>query len=185
MKNSIINLKVQHSRHIQWLKFSVLLNSETQKEFYENQWNLINTIQTFKNKRNLNINWLKCTNPDFQDHRIDDAANDGDKIEHVPRIFEEILHSIIESRENKKQILEIWIFELNRMGDSTFFSGPHFLNIKLIFILLLPSPVSPIFSFWFECSINFFTFIAHSARNPQKLFYILLSYANILVLLTN
>lgn len=35
------------------------------------------------------------TYPNFQHHRIDNAANDGYKIEHVPRIFEEILRSFI------------------------------------------------------------------------------------------
>lgn len=55
------------------------------------------TVQTFKNRKtNFNVKWIIeiNTNPDFQDHRIDDAANDGDKIEYVPRIFEKILHSI-------------------------------------------------------------------------------------------
>lgn len=34
------------------------------------------------------------TYPDFQNHCIDNTSNDGDEIEDVPRIFEEILWKI-------------------------------------------------------------------------------------------
>lgn len=37
---------------------------------------------------------FKNTNPDFQHHRIDDATDDRDEVEHVPGIFEKVLRSI-------------------------------------------------------------------------------------------
>lgn len=41
--------------------------------------------------------------PDFQNHGVDNAANNSDEIEHVPRVFEEILSpDIFELARNRK-----------------------------------------------------------------------------------
>lgn len=50
------------------------------------------------------LNCILYAHPDFQDHGVDNAANNRDEIEHVPRIFEEILSSdIFEVCVRKKQ----------------------------------------------------------------------------------
>lgn len=39
------------------------------------------------------VNRMVDTYPNFQYHCVDNTANDGDKVKHVPRIFEEVLRA--------------------------------------------------------------------------------------------
>lgn len=59
------------------------------------------------------------TNPDFQHHRIDDAADYSDEVKHIPGIFEKVLHHVERNRRKYSgKIAAQWqqqIFSISKM----------------------------------------------------------------------
>lgn len=59
------------------------------------------------------IHYKSCTYPNLEDHCVDDAANDGDKVKNVPWILKEVLQMAIYGFKEENQLVRTNTFTKN------------------------------------------------------------------------